>query len=74
MSKAEWQGTVVKKYGALLDGSNLYPRILVRLDNGQTVRTRRLARWPGRVDRTFWKELTIGDAVRKTPDGGIQRA
>jgi hypothetical protein len=66
MSKAEWQGTVVKKYRALLDGSNLYPRILVRLDNGQTVKTR--------VDRTFWKGLTIGDAVRKTPDGGKQRA
>jgi hypothetical protein len=66
MSKTEWQGTVVKKYRALLDGSNLYPRILVRLDNGQTVKTR--------VDRTFWKGLTIGDAVRKTPDGGIQRA
>jgi hypothetical protein len=66
MSEAEWQGTVVKKYRALLDGSNLYPHILVRLDNGQTVKTR--------VDRTFWKGLAIGDAVRKTSDGGIQRA
>jgi hypothetical protein len=66
MSKQEWQGTVVKKYRALLDGSNLYARILVRLDDGQTVRTR--------VDRATWKALAIGDAIRKTPDGGIHRA
>jgi hypothetical protein len=66
MSKPEWQGTVVKKYRALLDGSNLYARILVRLDDGQTVKTR--------VDRATWKALAIGDAVRKTPDGGVQRA
>jgi len=66
MSKSEWQGTVVKKYRALLDGSNLYARILVRLDDGQTVKTR--------VDRGTWKSLAIGDAVRKTYDGGVQRA
>ena len=66
MSKPEWQGTVVKKYRALLDGSNLYARILVRLDDGQTVKTR--------VDRATWKALAIGDAVWKTPDGGVQRA
>jgi hypothetical protein len=61
MSTPEWQGTVVKKYRALLDGSNLYRRILVRLDDGQTVKTR--------VDRTTWEALAIGDAVRKTPKG-----
>jgi hypothetical protein len=66
MSKPEWQGTVVKKYRALLDGSNLYARILVRLDDGQTVKTR--------VDRATWKALAIGDAVRKTHDGGVRRA
>jgi hypothetical protein len=66
MAKPEWQGTVVKKYRALLDGSNLYARILVRLDDGQTVKTR--------VDRATWKTLAIGDAVRKTLDEGVQRA
>ena len=66
MSKPEWQGTVVKKYRALLDGSNLYARILVRLDDGQTVKMR--------VDRATWKALAVGDAVQKTPDGGVQRA
>jgi hypothetical protein len=66
MSKAEWQGTVVKKYRALLDGSNLYPRVLVRLDDGQTVKAR--------VDRVTWKTLAIGDTVVKTPEGGLQKA
>ena len=37
MSAPEWRGTVIKKYRALLDGSNLYRRILVRLDDGETV-------------------------------------
>jgi len=66
MSKPEWQGTLVKKYRALLDGSNLYARILVRLDDGQTVKMR--------VDRATWKALAVGDAVQKPPDGGVQRA
>jgi len=34
MSRSEWEGIVVKKYRALLDGSNLFRRILVRLDDG----------------------------------------
>ena len=66
MSTSEWEGTVVKKYRALLDGSNLFRRILVRLDDGQTVKTR--------VDRGTWKALAIGDAVRKSPGGGLQKA
>ena len=66
MSTSEWEGTVVKKYRALLDGSNLFRRILVRLDDGQTVKTR--------VDRATWKALAIGDAVRKSNGGGLQKA
>ena len=66
MNTSEWEGTVVKKYRALLDGSNIYRRMLVRLDSGETVKTR--------VDRTTWKALAIGDPVRKTPGGGIQKA
>jgi hypothetical protein len=66
VATSEWEGTVVKKYRALLDGSNIYRRILVRLDNGETVKAR--------VDRATWKALAIGDPVRKTPEGGTQKA
>jgi hypothetical protein len=66
MSPSEWHGTVVKKYRGLLDGSNLYRRLLVQLDNGDTVKTR--------VDRATWKALTIGDAVAKTPGNRPQKA
>ncbi|WP_101948040.1 hypothetical protein [Mycobacterium sp. 3519A] len=65
MSSAEWEGTVVKKYRALLDGANLYRRVLVQVDGGQTVKVR--------VDRTMWEALAIGDAVKNTP-GGLQKA
>jgi hypothetical protein len=65
MSASEWEGTVVKKYRALLDGANLYRRILVQVDGGQTVKVR--------VDRTMWKSLTVGDAVKNT-SGGLEKA
>jgi hypothetical protein len=61
MSASGWEGTVVKKYRALLDGSNPYRRILVRRDDGSTVKAR--------VDRATWKALAVGDAVVHTADG-----
>jgi hypothetical protein len=66
VSTSEWHGTVIKKYRGLLDGSNLYRRILVRLDNGDTVKTR--------VDRATWNAVTIGDAVAKTPGNRPHKA
>jgi hypothetical protein len=66
MSAPEWRGTVVKKYRALLDGSNLYRRILVRLDDGETVKTR--------VDCGTWNALTVGDTVVRTAGDAIQKA
>ncbi len=66
MSAPEWRGTVVKKYRALLDGSNLYRRILVRLDDGETIKTR--------VDRGTWKALAVGDTVVRTPRDGVRKA
>jgi hypothetical protein len=65
MSTSQWEGTVVKRSRALLDGANLYRRIVVRLDDGQIVKVR--------VNRVTWKALTVGDAVRNTP-GGLQKA
>ena len=66
MSTPEWRGTLVKKYRALLDGSNPYRRILVRLDNGDTVKTR--------VDRDTWNALAIGDSVVKAAGAKPQKA
>jgi hypothetical protein len=66
MSTSERRGTVVKKYRALLDGSNLYRRILVRLDNGDTVKIR--------VYRAAWKALAVGDIVARGPGEKFEKA
>jgi hypothetical protein len=55
-----WSGTVAKKSRAALDGSNLYRRLEVRLDDG----THRSVK----VDRDLWKHLEIGDRLTKHPD------
>ncbi|MHA7664134.1 DUF7489 domain-containing protein [Mycolicibacterium sp. HS_4_1] len=65
MSTGEWDGTVVKKYRALLDGANLYRRLRIRLDDGQTITVR--------VDRATWKALAVGDAVSNTAEGGLHK-
>lgn len=65
MAAPQWRG-IVKKSRALLDGSNLYQRIVVRLDDDQTVTTR--------VHRRTWKTLAVDDAVERTADGKVQRA
>ncbi|MEN4448853.1 MULTISPECIES: hypothetical protein [unclassified Mycobacterium] len=65
MSTSEWTGTVVEKRRALLDGANLYRRLRVRLDDGQVI--------TARVDRATWKALQVGDAVRNTAEGGLQK-
>ena len=65
MSTSEWEGTVVKKSRALLDGANLYRRLRIRRDDGQTITVR--------VDRATWKELSVGDRVSNTPEGGLQK-
>ena len=65
MSTSEWDGTVVKKYRALLDGANLYRRLRIRLDDGRTITVR--------VDRAKWQELSVGDRVSNTAEGGVQK-
>jgi hypothetical protein len=59
MSAPEWRGIVVKKYRALLDGSNLYRRLKIRSADGTTTRVS--------VSRDFWKSVTPGDTVSKAP-------
>ena len=60
-----WEGTVVKKSRGLLDGSNLYRRATVRLDDGTTRKVR--------LDRTLWKQVDVGDRLSKKAGGSPQR-
>ena len=55
-----WSGTVVKKSRAMLDGSNLYRRLKVQLDDGTQL--------DAKVDRDLWKQLEVGDRLVK-PQG-----
>ncbi|MFI5891767.1 hypothetical protein ACIA5D_16805 [Actinoplanes sp. NPDC051513] len=57
MRQDAWSGTVVKKSRALLDGSNLYRRLKVRLDDGTQLDVK--------VDREVWKQLAVGDRLVK---------
>ena len=59
MTKHEdaWSGTVIKKSRALMDGSNLYRRLQVRLEDGTQLEVK--------VGRTIWKELRVGDRLVK---------
>lgn len=61
-----WSATVLKKSRGLFDGSNLYRRVTVRKDDGQTETIR--------VNRTLWKEITVGDRLIKDADGEFRRA
>ncbi|MEV4539636.1 hypothetical protein AB0J82_38265 [Asanoa sp. NPDC049518] len=54
-----WSGTVVKKSRGLLDGSNLYRRLKVRLDDGTEQDVK--------VDRETWKQVKVGDRLGKRP-------
>ncbi|WP_432994725.1 DUF7489 domain-containing protein [Dactylosporangium sp. CA-233914] len=59
-NESTWSGTVAKKSRALLDGSNLYRRLEIRLDDGTHVDVK--------VDRDLWNQLEVGDRLVK-PEG-----
>ena len=65
-NEGAWSGTVAKKLRALLDGSNLYRRLEVRLDDGSTVDVK--------VDRDLWKQLSVGDRLVKAEGQAPRRA
>jgi hypothetical protein len=52
-----WEGTVVKKSRGLLDGSNMYRRLKVRLVDGTVSRVR--------VGKELWNQVEVGDTVSK---------
>jgi hypothetical protein len=58
--KEAWSGTVVKMSRAALDGSNLYRRLKLQLDDGSQLDVK--------VDRHMWKQLEVGDRLVK-PQG-----
>lgn len=60
-----WSGTVVKKSRALLDGSNLYRRLKVELDDGTLLDVK--------VDRDTWQQLEVGDRLVKQPGDSPHR-
>ncbi|WP_328997167.1 hypothetical protein OHA18_22155 [Kribbella sp. NBC_00709] len=60
-----WAGVVVKKSRAMFDGSNLYRKLEVELDNGEKQNVK--------VPRGLWKELEVGDRVSKEAGADARR-
>ncbi|SNQ47448.1 conserved hypothetical protein [Frankia canadensis] len=52
-----WEGTVVRKSRGLLDGSNMYRRLKIRLRDGTIITVR--------VSRPVWNSVAVGDTVLK---------
>lgn len=63
--KDAWSGTVLRKSRGLLDGSNLYRRLTVELDDGTSMKVR--------VDRTLWGQVEVGDRLVKEADADPHR-
>ena len=59
MAQDSWEGTVVKKSRGLMDGSNMYRRLKIRLADGSTTKVK--------VDRALWDAVSEGDVVAKAP-------
>lgn len=64
-NEGAWSGTVTKKSRALFDGSNLYRRLKVLLDDGTQIEVK--------VDRGLWKQLEVGDRLVKEAGGKPHR-
>ncbi|WP_030674477.1 hypothetical protein [Streptomyces rimosus] len=54
-----WEGVIVKKSRGMLDGSNMYHFIELRLDDDETVKVR--------ISRRLWKSIAVGDRIVKRP-------
>lgn len=54
-----WEGVVIDKSRGMLDGSNMYHFVEVRLADGEPVKVR--------IDRQLWKSIAVGDRVVKRP-------
>ncbi|MFF4753656.1 DUF7489 domain-containing protein [Streptomyces sp. NPDC002514] len=54
-----WEGVVTDKSRGMLDGSNLYHFIEVRLADGQSTKVR--------IGGRLWKSIAVGDRIVKQP-------
>ncbi|MFE6971650.1 hypothetical protein [Isoptericola sp. NPDC057653] len=61
MTDDGWSGTVRKKSRGLLDGSNLYRRLELELDDGTSTTVR--------VGKDLWRQVEVGDRLVKDADG-----
>ncbi|MFE9611892.1 hypothetical protein [Streptomyces sp. NPDC006012] len=54
-----WEGVVTDKSRGMLDGSNMYHFLEVRLSDGQSTKVR--------IDGRLWKSIAVGDRIVKRP-------
>ncbi|MGW3009503.1 DUF7489 domain-containing protein [Streptomyces sp. NPDC001219] len=54
-----WEGIVTHKSRGMLDGSNMYHFVEVRLDDGESMKVR--------VSRRLWKSIEVDDRIVKRP-------
>ncbi|MEU8996683.1 DUF7489 domain-containing protein [Streptomyces caniferus] len=54
-----WEGVVLNKSRGMLDGSNMYHSVEVRLAEGEAVKVR--------ISRRLWKSVAVGDRIVKRP-------
>ncbi|MFI5987474.1 hypothetical protein ACIBEA_42230 [Streptomyces sp. NPDC051555] len=61
-----WEGVVTRTSRGMLDGSNMYHFVEVRLADGASVKVR--------IGRRLWKTLAVGDRLVKRPDADPYKA
>ncbi|MFB8087433.1 hypothetical protein [Streptomyces sp. NPDC055992] len=61
-----WEGIVAHRSRGMLDGSNMYHFLEVRLVGGASVKVR--------VSRRFWKTVAVGDRIAKQPNADPYKA
>ncbi|MFJ9411455.1 hypothetical protein [Streptomyces sp. NPDC101393] len=54
-----WEGVVTDKSRGMLDGSNMYHFVEIRLADGESVKVR--------IARRLWKSIEVGDRIVKQP-------
>jgi translation initiation factor IF-1 len=54
-----WEGVVTDKSRGMLDGSNMYRFVEVRLTDGESVKIR--------ISGRLWKSIAVGDRIVKRP-------
>ncbi|MFD0163604.1 hypothetical protein ACFVJH_05545 [Streptomyces decoyicus] len=60
-----WEGIVTHKSRGMLDGSNMYHFVQVRLADGQAMKVR--------ISRRLWKAILVDDRIVKRPGAAPAR-